>query len=286
MVENRVFHLIPNVNTNLINNTNEKDYTNYNPNGIQISFSNTNNTDFVNDMVVPYFPSGQTFISHQRNDGDKGLVLNMSGNDLSTRYIKLRLNFGSIHDVHPTIRDGLCISWKGRNESIDLSQYFNKIRLVDVNETTNKYGENKYIDLLNGTVQYNETNGTSMDENSIIVDTSNAQIYGQKNGSYDISNNINLWDVNSWGNDSGDLWALEIQPKEVNDNGRLRGDMNNDGITDVVDIEFLASYLAYIPSIKSTASADNDFSFAADTNNDGNVNIADLTKLITNLQSS
>ena len=66
MAENRVFHLIPNVNTSLINNTNLKDYTDYNPNGIQVSFFNSIHKDFVNDMVVPYFPSGQTFISQKR----------------------------------------------------------------------------------------------------------------------------------------------------------------------------------------------------------------------------
>lgn len=283
MAENRVFHLIPNVNTNLINNTNQKDYTDYNPNGIQVSFFNSIHKDFVNDMVVPYFPSGQTFISQKRNGGDRGLTLNMNGNDLSTRYIKLHLNFGSIHDVHPTIKDGLCISWKGKTDSTDLSQYFDKLRLVDVNETTNKYGENKYIDLLNGTAQYN---GTSMDENSITVDVSNSQIYGQKNGSYDISNNRNIWDVNSWGNDNGDSWALEIQPKDVNENGRLRGDMNNDGTVSIADVEFLASYLADIPAIKSVASADSDFAFAADINQDGNINVADLTQLITDLESA
>ena len=202
MAVDRIFTISPRIDTGLPQSSPTVDYTNYTPNGLSVAFDDNNTSDYVNNTKVPFLLSGQTSISYQESGGDTALAVNMNGTDYSTRYIKLDMNFGSISDLRPTIKDGLYISWSGSQNTPDLSNSFSKLRIVDYDNSSGEYGTKKSFDLLTGTVTYSG--------GSVEFDTVNSKLYGKNNGSYDTSANILLWDLAS--SSPGSYWVLEVQP--------------------------------------------------------------------------
>ena len=136
--------------------------------------------------------------------------------------------------------------------SIDLSQHFEDVDGVTLSYTA-----------------------TSNDENVATVSISGTTLTIAEVGSSTSTRQCSIEITAS----DGTLTVVHTMSVTFSGADRKIGDVNNDNTVDILDLLFLQKYLNGLSTQVNLASADSDFSTAANLNADGNVDVADLIHL-------